>query len=480
MSAVDRPAASAAIGELHVRLRERGITTLGGRLKIIAALNERTPECLEAHLAALEESATQIAPASESLHFNAAAVPREGTETTGRRRVIVVHSGCVFVRQQPRIAAAQLGRRFCGEDFLVSGVEQDGWLKLADDDGWILRDGCRAGVKGDLVIPLPPVGPDGLVPSTLPALYVMATDGLGNRLRVVLSFAAIAAERGRRLRVLWPVNNVCPGRFEDAFEPLPNVTFVDQHDDSLPRPRFPPPSHDFHPELKVRGEQAVSEAYRALRPTPAVHARVHAILEELGASFLSLHLRRTDHWGGPDTDEAFMDYVDAQPRQHVFLATDNAATQEKLVAYATRHGTRVFTAQTIVADQTRLRQTSLPDAAVDLFVAAHATGPFKGTKTSSFSDTILRLRRQQGKQHPADDHRVTDAEVQMAVTLHTPGGHKAHSPGMPMNSYGLKYKENSEQMKEEPERQRAGVGERGAGRLGEAQRAQELAQPELS
>ena len=92
----------------------------------------------------------------------------------------------------------------------------------------------------------------------------------------------------------------------------------------------------------------------------------------------------------------------------------------------------------IDADGSQLRQTSLAAAVADLFCAAAASGPFKGCPTSSFSDTILRLRRVQRRTHAADDHKITDAVLQYQVTLHTPGGHLRHSTrGMPQTTYDL-------------------------------------------
>ena len=93
-----------------------------------------------------------------------------------------------------------------------------------------------------------------------------------------------------------------------------------------------------------------------------------------------------------------------------------------------------MTTTRIVADASKLRQTSIADAAVDIFTCAAAGGPFKGCYTSSFSDAILRLRQVSGRARGDDEHVLTDSDLQMKVTLCTPGGHLAHSPGMPMAS----------------------------------------------
>lgn len=74
---------------------------------------------------------------------------------------------------------------------------------------------------------------------------------------------------------------------------------------------------------------------------------------------------------------------------------------------------------------------------MDIFTCAAADGPFKGTYTSSFSDTISRLRELASRKHENDDHVLTDAQLQMKVNVHTPGGHKEHSLGSPRTTYDV-------------------------------------------
>jgi hypothetical protein len=59
--------------------------------------------------------------------------------------------------------------------------------------------------------PLPRVGPP---------LAVQATGGIGNRLRVLLSYVAEARAMRRPLTVYWRPDAHCPGPFSSVFEPL--------------------------------------------------------------------------------------------------------------------------------------------------------------------------------------------------------------------------------------------------------------------
>ena len=56
----------------------------------------------------------------------------------------------------------------------------------------------------------------------------------------------------------------------------------------------------------------------------------------------------------------------------------------------------------------RLRQTTLAASAADLLTCASAR-VFKGSRYSSFSDAVCRLRAARGTAHAHDEHRVLDA-----------------------------------------------------------------------
>lgn len=399
------------VAALHDRLRALGITKLGARLTILTALAEPTLEALERHL-------VQHAP---------------------RHNIFVVtHSPSIVARGERNTQSPHVGTYHTGDEVIVrADGEVEGWLPLAAGKGWVLRDGVQLGL-GELVVPLPPpTALDEL--AALPPLTVRAVDGLCNRLRVVLSYAQIARRHGRPLLVWWPLNAVCDGRFSEAFAPLAGVTFLDTFPESV-RPAFSPASHDFHQTIKDEGEPSITTCFDMLQPNEAVRSRVQANVCELRAppfddgGFISLHIRRTDHWGSHLTDDDFARFIDAYPTHAAFLATDNKVTQQKFIDSAA-HGHRVRACTRIVPDGSRLRQTSLTDAAVDIFTAAEADGPFMGCYSSSFSDTIHRLRRLAGK--AANDlHELTDAQLQMGVTVHTRGGHREHSydPGSVMDT----------------------------------------------
>ena len=174
---------------VKTKLKELGISSVGSRLKV---LNELLSAKTGA-LGTVRSGTGQVAVSNE---------PTSASSAPHRRRFVVVHSPAVFIREQPSTTAQSCGTMILGSDFLVEGNETpDGWLKLADADGWVLRDGGVLGL-GELLKEMPKRPSDcEQASSVLPPFCVMATDGLCNRLRVVLSFAKIAQERGRELTV---------------------------------------------------------------------------------------------------------------------------------------------------------------------------------------------------------------------------------------------------------------------------------------
>ena len=265
-------------------------------------------------------------------------IPASGPQDSALR-FVVVHQPCIKVRAQPSSSASVIRYKMWGTELRISRSDA-GWLKLADEDGWVLQDGHSLGL-GVLLQALPAPGSTHGLP--LPPSIVLCTDGLCNRLRVVLSFALIAKRTERPLIVVWPLNSVCEQRFTDGFEPLPGVTFLDKVSESMPRPQFCPPSHDFHPVVKAAREESL--CYEALAPNDTVKQRVAANVSALAPCFISMHIRRTDHWGSTCSDVDFESFMDTHSNGHAYLATDNAQTQDRFMrcaSYQYEHGTHLL------------------------------------------------------------------------------------------------------------------------------------------
>ena len=211
-------------------------------------------------------------------------------------------------------------------------------------------------------------------------LIVIPTGGLGNYLRVIFSYLCKAREQGKSLIVYWQRTSQCNGLYRDLFKPVKDLTVVYR------RPKG---------KVTYKGCSPccfTNTMYDELQPLPKIEEQIKAKVDSFG-SYIALHIRRTDHVqlvkkkSTYTPDSTFYNFVEQYPCHNIYLATDNALTQEQFVQ---RYGNRVKWYQPI-KDSTNLRQTSLQHAVIDIFIAVHADA-FKGTNYSSFSDTIDRIR----------------------------------------------------------------------------------------
>ena len=172
-----------------------------------------------------------------------------------------------------------------------------------------------------------------------------------------------------------------------------------------------------------KGTDVEWRMYAVLRPRAPLREAIARRVAACGPCFVAVHIRRTDFralfgvtHGAADADfEAFV--LRARADQRVFLATDDAPTQQQL---AQRLGPRLCALTPL--DASARRPTSVEEAVVDLFTCA-AAETFKGTCWSSFSDTIAHLRRCQARAHAADEHlvdslNIPNAEQSRGVYLH--------------------------------------------------------------
>jgi hypothetical protein len=379
--------------------------------------------------------------------------PTTGETFSSVLEFIVVYSPWLFVRPLPSRRMPHIGKRYFGDVVRCIGI-QNGWLQM-EAGGWMMRDGTALGLGVLLVprpledisaqilasqgfiwqMPQPSLEEQRLAIAATAPLVVCVRAGLCNRIRVVCSYLDVARRSGRMLIVWWPINEHCPGRFTDAFilPPAWPVEFVEDepmYAHMVDTERV----HDWHPE--VQSFEARAACFAELEPSPAVAQRVSVLTTSCGP-FIACHVRRTDHWDQawntePTTDEEFDEFCLSFPGRKIFLAADEAATQ---LRFREHHGQRLHMS-TQHFQQGALRHTSIEDAAVDLFTCC-AAEVFKGTRASSFSDTIVMVRAQRGVLHSFDEHECVEpqrlralgmrAELQEALKLKETQTEMAHA-----------------------------------------------------
>ena len=227
-------------------------------------------------------------------------------------------------------------------------------------------------------------------------MLVRTQGGLANRLRVLLSYREVARDQGVTLECYWPIEDCCPASFDSLFEPLVGVTVVDAAAAGCVPGRMM--SH-----RSIKGTEREASMYLGLQPKEPINQTIKDSIERCGALFVAVHIRRTDLADQVGTDDnefvRFIDTALANGSCCVWVATDNASTQAALAA---RYGDRFRSHGLIQHSASRLRQTSVADALVDLHVCTKAT-VFKGTRGSSFSETIWMMRMAHGCAHDRDE-----------------------------------------------------------------------------
>ena len=254
--------------------------------------------------------------------------------------------------------------------------------------------------------------------STLPPLEVEAGTGLTGRLRVLVSYLAVARAERRRLVVHWVPGEECPSSFDELFEPIgPDVSVVDSRGPG--RPEFE--AHEAYATDALsdeRGSLLAAIVLRLIRPRQALALRVDALLGQLGGAgtFSAVHIRRTDMahvmgvslgHGGYSTfiDWSRAGFGDGGPSrsalQRVFVAADHP---QSLGAMRDGLGPERVVAQGVFAPLSAsvfslsgapLRLTGVDAAVVDMWTASYAAR-FLGSPQSSFSALIEAMRRARG------------------------------------------------------------------------------------
>lgn len=245
-------------------------------------------------------------------------------------------------------------------------------------------------------------------------MVVQSTYGLGNQLRVLLSYRAVAMQQGRLLVLVWHnCSAACPARFRDLFEPIDGVVVIDSLSElemvhpelSRAHPSMIPSTYFAHPAVDGTPEEI--SMWKPLRPVASLRDRIEEIRSLCGPEYVAVHIRRTDHHcdeAARTRDPAFDHFLEQHTPCDVYLATDNHQTQQDFVH---RYGARIKGLAPIETGSVRemepQRHTPVAQAVIDIFCCVHARS-FKGSFYSSFSDAIQQLRCAHNLQSPADEH----------------------------------------------------------------------------
>jgi hypothetical protein len=208
-------------------------------------------------------------------------------------------------------------------------------------------------------------------------IVIKPEGGLCNYLRVIFSYFNIAKQLNKKLVVIWIKTEACPGYFLDYFEPIHNIAFIYNN------------NHNF--KINYIGFSVHNDfppSYNELKLRPNIMSIINNKINILG-NYIAVHIRRTDHIQSAiinncySNDEQFINYININIKDNnLYIATDNINTYN---LFKNKYNDKLkFNYHN---SSNRLRQTSLQDAIIDLYMCVYAKD-FMGSGWSSFSDLI--------------------------------------------------------------------------------------------
>ena len=221
-------------------------------------------------------------------------------------------------------------------------------------------------------------------------MVVWPSGGLCNKLRVTLSYFEEAKLQNKELHVIWDITEHCPGYFLDYFEPIDGITFYRSNEAKL---KLDYKGSAWHPDHHYRTK---FQMYKNLKVLPSVQSKIEDNILLLGNNYIAVHVRRTDHVelakknNAFTTDDDFFNFIEEHKQiQSLYVATDNQGTFDM---FKNKYDSKIKLEYTDEQSLTSIRQTTIEQSIIDLFTCVYAD-QFKGSGWSSFSGTILSLRK---------------------------------------------------------------------------------------
>lgn len=219
-------------------------------------------------------------------------------------------------------------------------------------------------------------------------MNIASNGGIGNRLRTMIGYAAVYRAQGRPMpQFIWKQTRHAPPNndaYRIAGERIIDVDELDEDTVMVPGTIDVPLMFRTH-DLPTPDRQTLLDAYGLIGFSPRVMQRAFKQYR------LALHIRMTDMASSKRLD-AFTRRLEIRaPSCPVHLACDDPAALDML---AKRFP--VVNQSRFVDIEGSLRTTDIEDAATDMLACIRADH-FWGTRESSFSQMIVRIRQYRGK-----------------------------------------------------------------------------------
>jgi hypothetical protein len=219
-------------------------------------------------------------------------------------------------------------------------------------------------------------------------IVVCGISGLGNKIRVLLSYMYKARKENKKLIFYWRYeDSTCPEYYNNLFENIPDVEIRTMNKYNI----FCYIICNYIGYYEENKEYINHKYNLLLKPIPILYDKINIYKQHLHNNYIACHIRRTDSIGHVSfkhkTDEEYMKFIDSHDNKlKIYIATDNRDTQDLFIK---KYGDRLYIKPIIPSD--KYRQTSVQDAVIDIYVCAGANY-FMGTDGSSFTDTINNIR----------------------------------------------------------------------------------------
>ena len=235
-------------------------------------------------------------------------------------------------------------------------------------------------------------------------VYIEPIGGLCNRMRSIASAMDIANQLCTSLTVLWQLDSGLNCRFEDLFEPIPNVTFITFKRFSLKRlwytqscrkgaKRYNNINNADNINFVKNSNIYIKTPHQFIREIDfsifVPHSKYISAANELigNANSIGIHIRRTDNIKSIENSptELFLDEIRNRIREdgdiRFFLATDSVEEELKIKS---EYGDYILTQKK--KNLSRNSTEGIQNALIDLICLAHCDEIW-GSYWSSFSET---------------------------------------------------------------------------------------------
>jgi hypothetical protein len=116
-----------------------------------------------------------------------------------------------------------------------------------------------------------------------PYITVYAKSGLGNKLRVLLSYLYRANQENKKLKLYWVKDNECPDDFDSLFKPIDNVSIRNLSNTD---------NYDYN--TWDEDNNKYYRYYKLLKPIDSIQKEIDNKIKLLGNNYIACHIRRTD------------------------------------------------------------------------------------------------------------------------------------------------------------------------------------------